>query len=522
MSPLALGVVIAVTLALVAAGVLRGMGVFGGDAKAAERCEAFYASLSSLEVDRFRYLAGVTAATGAPGAFAAAMERRNSLLRLARLGQRSCPNDITARLVEALPRIITGAVMSGQSALGGNFAITGRILSARAASLIEPTDVPNAVHGGTFAPWVWSAFWTLAASAALLAVVLRRARRTTSPNYSELRTLAPECSAQPATALTSDQKSGTEVPVEANELWSERETLDAVASGALWRRFGASGSETELTIALNTHLEGLCNVIGRVKEHADDLEMRTIELGASAETIAAQSAIQTDSAGKAACSVGSVARGFEACTKRAARSQEIFAMVAVEARESVTAVREALTALNRIVERNEVIRDIARRTDLLALNAAIEAARAGDSGRGFAVVASEVRRLAEQSKAAADEITTLSEMTVVSSDRADRGLNELLPKIEDCAGLVRTIADEMAEQTAGAEALGRELEKFSNSISWSEVAAEEARAAADHLSEQAANLVAALAPFEISPPTPHAETAPGPPDLDDDAAHAFA
>lgn len=70
-------------------------------------------------------------------------------------------------------------------------------------------------------------------------------------------------------------------------------------------------------------------------------------------------------------------------------------------------VTELDTSVNKINEITELINGITDQTNLLALNAAIEAARAGDAGKGFAVVANEIRRLAEQSKDALEEINSI-------------------------------------------------------------------------------------------------------------------
>ncbi|KAB7707612.1 HAMP domain-containing protein [Bacillus aerolatus] len=268
----------------------------------------------------------------------------------------------------------------------------------------------------------------------------------------------------------------------ASDVTAAAENLSAISKET-------NASSEQIAAAINEIAKG----VAKSAEESSEATERSHHLGGQINMIAAQAGEMTDAA-----------RKTEDAQKAGLQQVQELRSSSIETKMYIDEMEKVVLALETKIKSIELvmqtITDISSQTNLLALNASIEAARAGEHGKGFAVVAEEVRKLAEQSVQATDQVkATIGDIQEGSRKAVNQMMNtrknfdsqtvvveatetifgELSSLVEKMESSISSINEEILDAADAKNGVLQVMEEIAASSQQSAAASEEISASAD-------------------------------------------
>ena len=290
---------------------------------------------------------------------------------------------------------------------------------------------------------------------------------------------------------------------------------ERIAQGDLSQPLQAQGHDevAQLLRTLHSMQTSLAGVVADVRLNADSVATASTEIALGNQDLSQRTEQQASALEQTAASMEELGATVRQNADNAAQANQLAASASAVAAQGGQVVGEVVQTMSGIHEASrkiadiiQVIASIAFQTNILALNAAVEAARAGEQGRGFAVVASEVRHLAQRSGDAAREIRQLItdsvqrvEQGTQLADRAGTTMGEVVGAIGRVTDIMGEISAASREQADGVAQVSEAVSHMDKSTQQNAALVEQSAAAAAHLQAQSAQLVQAMAVFQLDP-----------------------
>lgn len=234
-----------------------------------------------------------------------------------------------------------------------------------------------------------------------------------------------------------------------------------------------------------------------VSTNSQTLIRASIQMQTESEQVSTTTNESAASLEELSSSMEEMASGIQFNTNNAKQTELISKETSKSIEQVGSAARKSLQTIKDISQKVSVISEIAFQTNLLALNAAVEAARAGEQGRGFAVVASEVRRLAEHSKVAANEIIGLTITGVSATEDSEKLIELIIPEVQRTSLLIQEISSASEEQNSGANLINTAIQTLNQATQGNANIAQEMAQNSSELLKLAEELNGAVSFFKI-------------------------
>ena len=251
-------------------------------------------------------------------------------------------------------------------------------------------------------------------------------------------------------------------------LLKHTELLNTLSKGDLNVEVGEKAKK--MSNELGQMSVSLDNIVNRFREIVIHLKSTSNTLLDSGDDIQNSAIYISESASSQASSVEEITTAIEEMTagiyqnaENSKKSEATAVNIVKKMKQMEKMSTEMVNKISQIASEVKIIREIAEQTNILSLNAAVEAARAGEQGKGFAVVAGEVRKLAENSKIAAEKISEITTQGVDIVKNVVSELNDITPDIEITANILSEISMSSMEQRVGADQINQSINTINTS-----------------------------------------------------------